>query len=309
MIQKILNTVRSPVGRLAGSFVGVGAVCALFVHAGVQSVFSILVKTAPFFPWILICEAGVLACSMRALRTLYGKDRNSIPTEEWFRVGLIGYSLNAVVPAGRAVAEATRAALLAPYTSKSRATFAAIHSQATALLANAMISLLATFSLYRVVGFSVPTLAIAGNFAVTAIGGVGILLASRKFSRRGEELLLKGDLVTAFGWEFLGRLTQVLQNGILVAAVGGSFGLLPAFCSEALHLVGATAGELIPAQLGATELSYQLSAKALGVHPVDALSIALLAHTAQLIWVGVGVLTPILWRSRLQNSYVSNSSS
>ena len=86
---------------------------------------------------------------------------------------------------------------------------------------------------------------------------------------------------------------QVLQSGVLVVAVGGMFGLLPALCSEALHLVGAAVGDLIPAQLGATEINYQLSAGALSLRPVDALSIALLAHLSQLVWVTIGLVISV----------------
>jgi hypothetical protein len=90
---------------------------------------------------------------------------------------------------------------------------------------------------------------------------------------------------------------QVVQNGVLLLAVHAQVGLQPALCSEALHLVGAAVGDLIPGQLGATELNYQLSAHILGVRPAEAVAIAILAHIAQLLWVVVGLLVAAFWVS------------
>jgi hypothetical protein len=155
-------------------------------------------------------------------------------------------------------------------------------------------------------------LIIAGNGVLSILLGGGALLLDRRgtlgalvgrhlpglqgFGRDldahlGEAGFPSGSL----GWELLSRAAQVTQNGILVAAVGGAVGLAPALCAEGIHLVGATVGDLIPQQLGATDVNFNLSASALGLSPGDAVAIALLAHLSQLIWVAVGALVPVVW--------------
>jgi hypothetical protein len=91
---------------------------------------------------------------------------------------------------------------------------------------------------------------------------------------------------------------QVVQNGVLVVAVGGPISVLAALCSEGIHLVGASVGDLIPGQIGATEGSYTLFAKVLGMVPADAVTIAMVAHLAQLTWVVIGLVATALWRAR-----------
>jgi hypothetical protein len=62
-----------------------------------------------------------------------------------------------------------------------------------------------------------------------------------------------------------------------------------------MHLIGATLGDLVPGQLGVTELVYGQAGHVLSLRPEDALSIALLAHLAQLFWVVVSLLLPVLF--------------
>ena len=309
-LRRSLEIIRSPAGRLATASLGLCAVILLLLHTGVHAVVLALSHAASFFPWILLLEGAILACSLSALRALYGEDRHRIPMRALVRAGLIGYVVMALVPAGRTAAEAARAALLSRYSSGTRAAAAAAKLQALSLLANAAISIPAMIAVYCVLGLSLPTGLIAINLILTGALGTGILIAARgawmgawvgrrvnavgESGREFDRHFSTSDASSfqAFGWELLGRVLQVLQNGLLVASVGGALGILPAFCSEALHLVGAAAGDLIPAQLGATELSYRFSAAALALRPADSLSIALLAHTSQLFWVAAGILIP-----------------
>jgi hypothetical protein len=304
---------RLKVGRLAAAAVGLGAVVLLLRHAGPHAVASTLVRAAPLFPFVLLCELLTLFCTMRALRTLYKADGCSVPRADIARAGLVGFAVMGLVPAGRTAAESTRAAMLSRYSTPARASVAAARMQAIALLANAAISVPSMLAVLWVLGVSVPAALVGLNFLCTFVVGLSILLAGRR-SRLGTWLGRKfariGDHGEAFdrhfaskplvpwralGWETLGRTVQVVQNGAMVVAVGGALGVLPAFCSEALHLAGAMVGDLIPAQLGATELNYRLSAQALSLGPADALSIALLAHLSQLFWVAVGSVVPALW--------------
>lgn len=297
---------RSPAGRAIGAVLGLSIIAVLVLHSDFTAIQAALLRTGLFFPWVLLLEGGSLSCSVLALRVLYAEDKKVIPGLAWVRAALIGYAVMGMMPAGRAVAEATRAGLLARYVSGGRAAGAAMQSQSIVLLANAAISIPCAMALFSVVGLSLTTVAVVVNFGITVIGGIVVLRMTRstfireKLTRwlNGAEFGVipgaagKSLLIRAFAWEFLSRLFQVVQNGVLVFAVSGAVSggshVLRAFCSEGLYLVGVALGELIPAQLGATELSYQYSAHALGITAADGLVIALLAHAAQLVWIMVG---------------------
>jgi hypothetical protein len=299
-------------GRIAASVAGLCAVYFLLRHAGFREVLDTLARGAPLFPLVLVLEAGILACSMCALRLLYGDDRHRLPLGGLVRAGLIGYAVMGLLPAGRTFAESARAALLSRYSTNARAWVAAVRLQGVSLLANAAISVLAFAALYHVTGPSVPAFLVAGNMAVTAALGGAILFAGRR-SKLGALLGKLVPRVDDFGrefdshfaektsfpfrpfcFEFGGRALQVVQNGVLIVAVGGAFGVLHALCGEGLHLAGAAMGDLIPAQLGATEANFELSARVLSLKSSDALSIALLAHLAQLFWVSAGLLLEVV---------------
>jgi hypothetical protein len=113
-------------------------------------------------------------------------------------------------------------------------------------------------------------------------------------------------VVRAIVWELTGRLVQVVQYGVLIAGVGGAFGVGSALCAEGIYLVGAAAGAVIPAQLGATEGTFTLAARALGLSPASAVSIALLAHVAQLACIAVGSLL-LVWLPAAISNHESRS--
>jgi hypothetical protein len=312
MVQPVLNFVRSTPGRILTALLGLGVVGALCAHVDFNKVHDVLLRSAWLFPWILLLEALILGCTMMGLRSLYGEDKERIPKRVLIHAGLVGYAVMGLVPVGRAFAESTRAYILAKYSNGPRAASAAVRLQGAALLAIALISIPASFAMHHVLGWALPTLLIIGNFALTTVLGFGLLFAARKVnsvkgifkkSESFQNFVTEFDRQTAQEkwipvpavlWESLGRVFQVIQNSILILAVGGHPGVLTSLCSEALHLIGAAAGDLIPAQLGATEASYVLSAHALSLQPADAISIAILAHLAQLFWVGVGSAAPLL---------------
>lgn len=314
IFSKVRKLALSRAGRAFTALFGFIIILFILKCSGWHAIYLVLTRSLVYFPLILLLEAGIIACSMCALRLLYQEDRKKIPLAALLRSGLIGYAAMGLLPAGRAFAESTRAVLLSRYSTGPQAAAAATHLQGLALLANAAISLPATACTYYILGYSLPTLLIFGNFILTLSLGLAIFLGTQRsqignrlgkiipqvqsFGRQLDQYLLSPKNVAlcgAFCWEFVGRLIQVLQNCILVIAVGGKYGLARAFCSEALHLVGAAAGDLIPAQLGATEFNYQFSAHLLQLQPSDAVSIALIAHLAQLFWVLIGLIVPIFW--------------
>ncbi|MEA2747687.1 MAG: hypothetical protein QOI41_1830 [Myxococcales bacterium] len=94
----------------------------------------------------------------------------------------------------------------------------------------------------------------------------------------------RGPLSVGVLFCFLGRVVQTVQYGVIVYAVGGSATATAALTAQGIHLVGATAGDAIPSQLGATEGAFQLFAGTLGLGaaPERAVAIALVVRVAQL---------------------------
>jgi len=81
-----------------------------------------------------------------------------------------------------------------------------------------------------------------------------------------------------------GRIVQALQYGVVLYAVGGVATASTALMAQGIQLVGASVGDLVPGQMGATEGAFRAFAGALGLgaEPARALSIALVIRMAQL---------------------------
>jgi hypothetical protein len=313
-VKKIVDLARSTPGRIAAAIAGIGAVTLIIRGLGLHEITDAIAGCGPYFFLVILFEAGVLACSTLALRSLYGMSAASVPTGQFVRAALLGYAVQGLVPAGRGAAEVTRASLLARWVGGGRAGAAAARMQAVVLVVSGIIAVPAgiacavlTDSPWLPVAVSISgAVALAlglGLFAIARRARVGAWLGRRvkRAAEFGSDLDAalsreSGLPWRAIGWECLGRVVQVAQQAALIACVGGAIGLTTALCSEGIHLVGAAVGDLIPAQLGATEGNFTLAASALGLPRASAVSIALLAHLAQLVWVIVGSLVPLVWR-------------
>ena len=310
---RIIELARATPGRVAAAICGVGAVVLILRGLGWHTVGNAIVECAAYFPAVLALEIVILACSTLSLRALYNSAGALVPPRQYARAALIGYAIQGLVPAGRAAAEAARATLLAKWVGAGRAGAAAARMQAVVLIANGLISIPAAIVTGIVVGPTWLPLAIAINAAFTMSLGVTLLVIGRR-ARVGARLGRRVKRVRSFGaevdavlerepvlptraiaWELAGRVVQVFQHGLLLYCVSGVFGVQLALTAEGVHLVGAAVGDLIPAQLGAIEGNFTLAASALGLTAAKAVSIALIAHLAQLAWVIVGSLVPIVW--------------
>jgi hypothetical protein len=309
------GALRSTAGRLAMFAFGLGLVTWIVHRIGIDTVGAALSDAAPYFGLIVALEACVIGCQLRALRTLYGEAARNLPARQLIRAGLVGYALSGIIPGGSAVAEATRATMVARYVGKGRAGAAAARMQAVSLVANGIISVPCGIAVLTVVGAGWLPLAIAINTAACFGIGFGLLAVARhgrvgawlgrRWKRAREfgaemDAAFAGEPIVpkpAIAWETLGRVSQVIQNGVLVVCVGGAFGAVPALTSEGIHLVAAMVGYVVPANLGATEGNYTLAAGALHLTTAASVSIALLAHLAQVVWITVGILLFVTRRS------------
>src|SRR5262249_19672206 len=107
--------------------------------------------------------------------------------------------------------------------------------------------------------------------------------------------------LSALGWLVLGRLSQVLLIAVLAHAVGAAFSVACPFIAQAVLLIGATVGDVIPGQIGAFEAAFSVSAAAMGLTRSNAVAVALLIHLVQAAWVVVGFGAVAPGRAKAQN--------
>ncbi len=316
MIARIIAIARWTPVRIAVALCGAGAVALILRGLGWSKVYDGLSRAAGYLPIVFALDGIVLACSMLALRSLYGAAGREVPVSQLVRAGLIGYAVNGLLPAGRAVAEVTRASLLSRWVGSGTAAAAAARMQAVVLVAHGAMSAAATIAAILAFGWTWLPLVIGGQALVTLVAGGFLLIVAgrvhigawlgrrvsraRVFGSELDEALARAPALPtgAIAWELAGRCVEVVQKAVLIVCVGGALGVMPALCVEGIHLVGAAVGDLVPAQLGVQEGNFKLAAHALGLPAGGAVTIALVAHISQLAWVLVGSLVLLISRAR-----------
>jgi hypothetical protein len=106
----------------------------------------------------------------------------------------------------------------------------------------------------------------------------------------------RGDLARSLAWESVGRVAQVVQCGVALAAIGQQAGLGRVLVTRGALILGSAVGDFIPGQLGATEAMMVVGAEALALTAATAATLALLIHAAQialgLLCAGLTVALP-----------------
>ncbi|MGO9831001.1 MAG: lysylphosphatidylglycerol synthase domain-containing protein [Myxococcaceae bacterium] len=289
-----------PLVRLACAVLGAGVLALAVWGAGAQAVLTGLGESLHALPLVAALEALFLLCSVLALRALYGEDAARVSARQWLRAGALGYALGAVLPIGRASAEAARAVLLGRTVGGARAAVAAVQIQGVTLLANAVLSTLAAGAALTLLGFGAISMLILANALLTAVLGLAILLVREHarpgrllgaVTKRGRAFGLQFDatagasrrgLLRAGAWECTARGVQLVQCAVALAAIRHPSSLGGALVARGMLTVGSSLGDFIPAQLGATEATLVLGATALGLTAASAAALALLIQGAQL---------------------------
>ncbi|HEX5746183.1 MAG TPA: lysylphosphatidylglycerol synthase domain-containing protein [Archangium sp.] len=266
---------------------GVALLAVLVQRAGAEELGRLMAHAAPWLPLVLLLEVARLSLDAVATRAAYGGRAREVPWRCLLRAQLIGTAVASVAPAGRASGEAAKAALLSPYTGGATALAAAATSQAASLVAGGLLCLACTFAAYLRTGASWLTL-------VLGVHALGLLLVGLGMhaGMHGRALPPLGPLVASL----LGRTLQAVQYGTLALAVGIDTTTVEALLAEGLHLVSLVVGALVPGEFGVREGAFALSAGAFGTTPARAMSVALLAHGTQGVFVLLGSLTPLVWK-------------
>jgi hypothetical protein len=219
---------------------------------------------------------------------------------------LLAYPATLLLPAGRAAGEALKAVVLVRHVGVERAAAAALLNQSLALLAVFVVSLPCVLVAFTTLGPGVLSWAIATQTA-TAIGlgaligvaarrrqiGGALTALSRKLGAATERVVVEvrriGALpVLPFAAHVANRALLVLQIALLAGALSVARGA-DALLVVGSYFVGTAAGDIVPAQLGATDGALALAAPTLGASVAQLVSLALLIHVTQLCWALAGV--------------------
>ena len=301
---------------IQGALLVVGlALVAYFVWTtGPAHVLAALRDAGPYVPLLAALEVIVVFTDIGAFVTLLGPDARRVSGRGWLRSSSLAYGCSILLPAGRTASEAGRASVLAAYVGGLRAATAAAQLQASALVADGLISGVAALVVLRLENnHRLPAL-LAGNLLLTVAGGTTLLVLIRNrrvaqaLGRRFPRLFTRfaageGEPYTwglgACAWSFVGRAIQVFEFGVAVRAVGGSLDATTAFVAFGIHAVTATIGVAVPNQVGVADGAYVLFADTLGFEsaPARALALMLAVRATQVALALVCFFVPILVRT------------
>jgi hypothetical protein len=301
--------------RPAFVLAGVVVLALLIRDVGTRELLAVLSRAAPWLPLVLALEAARLVLDAVGTWVAYGSRSREVPLPSTIRAQLISTVVSSLAPAGRTAGEALKAALLSPYTGAATAAAAAATSQAASLVAGGLISLPCALAAYLLTGPSWVTLALIVHTVLLVLVGAGLRCGMRarrlggwlnrrvhrlaphtetfQESARGCALLPARPILAIL----LGRVLQVAQYGVLAVAVGIDTTVVRALFAQGLNLVALAVGALVPGQFGVSDGAFALSAGALGTTTAKAMSIALIAHAMQVLFVLVGSLTPLMWKT------------
>ena len=300
--------------QLAAAALGVLALVLLVRSVGVESFLAVLGASAKWLPVLFALEALRLGTEAVMTYTVTKAVRAHVPLRELIRIHVVCFGVSLVLPAGRATAEATRAAMLSRFIGMADASAVAFCNQSMALLGGALMAVPCLVAAVVLTGFSPVVAMLAGFtclasslFAVFQLGArrkeVGGLVG-RRFTRLGTAAAAFQDATRGLpvfplgpvASTFASRLLQVAEYTVLLYALGRHYGVLASLLAQGVNLVGGAVGDFIPGQVGATDSAFALAAPTLGITAADGVAIAVMLHFVQVLWALIGLTTPLWWR-------------
>lgn len=299
----------------------------LLHRAGPQRVLATAREGLRFLPLLALCQAAFYLLESLGQRCLLARDASKVPTSVFLRTTAAAYVASVLVPVGRASAEAVRVGAYSRYVGGARALAASTGFQVPALGGTAVLGLVCALTCALVEGATSPLTWVLALHAAgsLALGGV-LLLALRRgalgqrlaawfpsLSERArtfdEAMAVPGHFqLRALGWCVLARSSEVAHAALLLLAVG--LPLIPthAVLIAGIQIVGSTAGEAIPGQLGAVEgaFAYFGTVLALPEHSPLALTIPLMGRVAQYGLAALALVFLNPWVSRMKPTVESS---
>lgn len=289
--------------RVGALLVSIALFVAVLSYAGIGPMGRALLRVAHVLPLVLLLELLIIAANAQALRTLYRAAASTdgaplpIPPRVFWRTVYLG-NIFTFLPAGRLITEGWKAVRLSRYIGAANAAAGAVGCQAAVLLGNAFIAALtlvavalrcgATWPTAAVALFSVGMLGMGGSVLILRTVRLGRFLGARMSSveAHGEQfdqafVRAARSLWTAAGFESLARVVQLVQVGILLWAASQHVGVIGTLATYGLVLVGAALGDMLPAQVGATDAMLTIAAQHVGLSVGEALAMTVCLHGAQ----------------------------
>jgi hypothetical protein len=297
--------------------------------AGTAELAVFMDRLVPFIPVLLLLEALRIGLELLTTRAVLGEHARAVPLRALVRAQLVANSIIMSMPTGRPAGEALKAVLLAPHVGTGRAFAVGVVGQSLTLIVNGIFALCAWLVLPLDLGgasaaavgggggANATTLALAlmtmGLVTLSLGGFVQLAARSHRVSRtvgRIERVRMAVERFRSASAELslvpvrpallmlCSRGFQVAQFALLLHAFGVGASLEVALVAQGIYLLGAAAGDLVPAQLGVVDGAFALAAPLFGASVSAGVAIAIALHLAQLVWVALGALLGIALRQR-----------
>jgi len=261
-------------------------------------------------PLLVGLEGTRIAVEAWGGRKLYTR---RIPYPLLLRATLVSYAVAALVPAGRAAGESVKAGMLRRLTRIEDTAAAATTDQTCSLLALGLWSLVCC----------VPALPVSRPLAAALATQSALVLTGAALVRGAAETTALGRIVGHFSARLRGtvdavrqrahaqrlreplgafvvsRGVELIQYAVMLQAVTRHAALVPALLAFGVATLAGSIGDSVPVQLGVIGATFYAAAGPLGISGEAAVAVGLLAHVFQIVWVAIGLLTPLVWRVSL----------
>lgn len=272
---------------------------AVLRYAGIGPMGQALLRVAAWLPLLMLLELTIIAFNALALRSLYRAAGRDAPSRPFWRAVYLGNTFAVVLPAGRLMTETWKAVRLARYVTGPISAAGAVGCQAAVLIGNAIIAAMSLIGVALRCGMTWPTLAVAlFSVGMIGMGGSVFLLGRARLGRwLGTRMAMVQGHGSAFDEAFLAssrslgiaaffescaRLCQLAQVALLLYAGGHAMGVIGTLATYGLLLVGSALGDMLPAQLGATDAMLTMAGSHVGLVAAQALAMTTCLHGAQI---------------------------
>jgi hypothetical protein len=272
----------------------------LFFKLDVAAVSASLFSLGRIWPWILLLELARVSCEVLTTHSLLGSAGAQLPWLRLWRGQLLGQACDVFMPLGRTSAEAAKAVLYAGHVGAPVAGAVATTMQLAVLAANCS-WVIASYVPSRTLGVNATIRAGLLTYTAATLSLVlaVVLFAAAPWARRASarlpllhaslerlaQLLLSTPkaLLVAVTSQLFGRVLQASQLALIAATLGAHITPSHMYTLEAVYMVGAALGELVPAQVGTTDAALVVAAPALGLSAVAAFSAILALRAVQML--------------------------
>ena len=269
---------------------------------------------APYVPLLMLIEGGRFVAELISARVILLRAGDTgVSWALLMRAQCVAHACNKVMPAGRATGEALKAAILAPTAGAAKAVGLGAAAQIMTLLVNGAIALVAGAVAWLWFGVMREAIALGVYGLMGTMLGIAVVIslqhprlltwlqrlpAMASMEHHAHDLLQCGVRFGGWAifWHAAAKAAQTLQLVVLLYALGRGISPGLSLIAEGIQIVGAAAGDLLPAQLGATEGAFTLTASSLGISASAGLSLALVLHGVQLLFAAATFVAAIVVR-------------